>query len=80
VVALNKVDMVDDPELLELVELEVRELLSSYQFPGDDLPVVRSSALGALNGEGEWEKTVDELMERSTATFRCRSATWTSRS
>ena len=51
VVALNKVDMVDDPELLELVELEVRELLKTYQFPGDDLPVVRVSALGALNGE-----------------------------
>jgi elongation factor Tu len=64
VVALNKVDMVDDPELLELVELEVRELLSKYQFPGDDLPVVRVSALGALNGEANWEKTVDELMEQ----------------
>lgn len=64
VVALNKVDMVDDPELLELVELEVRELLSSYQFPGDDLPVVRVSALGALNGEGDWEKSIDELMEQ----------------
>ena len=51
VVALNKVDMVDDPELLDLVELEVRELLTSYEFPGDDLPVVRVSALGALNGE-----------------------------
>src|SRR6185312_8638684 len=51
VVALNKVDMVDDEELLELVELEVRELLKSYQFPGDDLPVVRVSALGALNGD-----------------------------
>jgi elongation factor Tu len=56
--------MVDDPELLELVELEVRELLSKYQFPGDDLPVVRVSALGALNGEANWEKTVDELMEQ----------------
>src|ERR671929_495395 len=63
VVFLNKVDMVDDPELLELVELEVRELLKSYQFPGDDLPVVRVSALGALNGEPQWEKTIDELME-----------------
>src|SRR5207253_128160 len=62
VVALNKVDMVDDPELLELVELEVRELLSKYQFPGDDLPVVRVSALGALNGEDKWEKTVTDLM------------------
>ena len=63
VVALNKVDMVDDPELLELVELEVRELLTSYGFPGNDLPVVQVSALGALNGEAQWEKTVDELME-----------------
>ena len=63
VVAMNKVDMVDDPELLDLVELEVRELLTSYQFPGNDLPVIRVSALGALNGEAQWEKTVDELME-----------------
>src|SRR5256886_5124165 len=63
VVALNKVDAVDDPELLDLVELEVRELLTSYGFPGNDLPVVRVSALGALNGEAQWEKTVDELME-----------------
>ena len=63
VVALNKVDMVDDPELLELVELEVRELLSSYDFPGDDIPVVRVSALGALNREGDWEKGIVELME-----------------
>src|SRR6201990_2582000 len=64
VVALNKVDMVDDPELLELVELEVRELLTEYQFPGDNLPVVRVSALGALNGEAKWEATVDELMDQ----------------
>jgi len=63
VVALNKVDAVDDPELLELVELEVRELLKSYKFPGDDVPVVRVSALGALNGEEKWEKQVDALME-----------------
>jgi len=63
VVAMNKVDMVDDPELLDLVELEVRELLKTYQFPGDDLPVVRVSALGALNGEAQWEAKVDELME-----------------
>jgi elongation factor Tu len=62
VVALNKVDMVDDEELLELVELEVRELLTNYEFPGDDLPVVRVSALGALNQEGEWEKGIEELM------------------
>jgi elongation factor Tu len=63
VVALNKVDAVDDPELLELVELEVRELLKSYKFPGDDVPVVRVSALGALNGEAKWEKQIDALME-----------------
>jgi len=63
VVALNKCDAVDDPELLDLVELEVRELLKSYQFPGDDLPVVRLSALGALNGEEKWEKQIDELMD-----------------
>src|SRR5512142_698756 len=63
VVALNKCDAVDDPELLDLVELEVRELLKGYGFPGDDLPVVRVSALGALNGEEKWEKAVDELMD-----------------
>ena len=63
VVALNKCDAVDDPELLDLVELEVRELLKSYKFPGDDVPVVRLSALGALNGEAKWEKQIDELME-----------------
>ncbi|HJU49099.1 MAG TPA: elongation factor Tu [Gaiellaceae bacterium] len=62
VVFMNKVDAVDDEELLELVELEVRELLSAYEFPGDDIPVIRGSALGALNGEGKWEATVDELM------------------
>jgi elongation factor Tu len=62
VVAMNKVDMVDDAELLDLVELEVRELLKSYQFPGDDLPVCRVSALGALNGEAQWETKIDELM------------------
>src|SRR6202049_2042860 len=56
VVALNKVDMVDDPELLELVELEVRELLKTYQFPGGTIPVMQGSALGALNGEEKWEK------------------------
>ncbi|MFY9587304.1 MAG: elongation factor Tu [Actinomycetota bacterium] len=62
VVALNKVDMVDDPELLDLVELEVRELLSSYEFPGDDLPVIRVSALKALEGDEEAEKGILELM------------------
>jgi elongation factor Tu len=63
VVALNKVDAVDDPELLELVELEVRELLSAYEFPGDDIPVVRVSALKALEGDEQWEKAIDELMD-----------------
>jgi elongation factor Tu len=63
VVALNKVDMVEDAELLELVELEVRELLKSYQFPGDDLPVVKVSALQALQGDAQWESKIDELME-----------------
>jgi len=63
VVALNKVDMVDDEEILELVELEVRELLSSYEFPGDDLPVVKVSALKALEGDAEWGKSVLELMD-----------------
>jgi elongation factor Tu len=62
VVFMNKVDAVDDEELLDLVELEVRELLSAYEFPGDDIPVVRGSALGALNGEADWEATVDKLM------------------
>ena len=63
VVFMNKVDAVDDAELLELVELEVRELLSSYEFPGDDIPVIQGSALGALNGEAQWEAKVDELMQ-----------------
>jgi len=62
VVALNKVDMVDDPELLDLVELEVRELLSSYEFPGDDVPVIRVSALKALEGDPEWVGGINELM------------------
>jgi elongation factor Tu len=62
VVALNKSDMVDDEELLELVELEVRELLSSYEFPGDDVPVVRVSALKALEGDPKWTEAITELM------------------
>ncbi len=62
VVALNKADMVDDEEILELVELEVRELLSEYEFPGDDLPIVRVSALKALEGDAEWSEKVMELM------------------
>ncbi len=63
VVFMNKVDMVDDPELLDLVEMEIRELLSFYQFDGDNTPIVRGSALGALNGEEKWVKTVEELMD-----------------
>ncbi|MFO0486347.1 MAG: EF-Tu/IF-2/RF-3 family GTPase, partial [Sphingobacteriia bacterium] len=55
-------DMVDDPELLELVELEIRELLSSYEFPGDDIPVIQGSALGGLNGDAKWEEKIMELM------------------
>ncbi len=63
VVALNKADMVDDPELLELVEMEVRELLSKYDFPGDDIPIVHVSALKALEGDPEWTPKILELME-----------------
>jgi len=63
VVFMNKVDLVDDEELLELVELEVRELLSSYEFDGDNIPVIQGSALGALNGEDEHEKAIVELMD-----------------
>lgn len=62
VVFMNKVDLVDDPELLELVEMEIRELLSAYDFPGDDIPVIQGSALGALNGEPKWVEKVEELM------------------
>jgi elongation factor Tu len=63
VVALNKCDMVDDPELLDLVELEVRELLTSYEYPGDDVPVIQVSALKALEGDETWMGKVDELLE-----------------
>src|SRR6187551_1572306 len=63
VVFLNKADMVDDAELLELVEMEIRELLSSYEFPGDDIPVVQGSALKALEGDAAWEPKIDELMQ-----------------
>ena len=62
VVFMNKVDLVDDEELLELVELEVRELLSSYEFDGDNIPVIQGSALGALNGEAQWEEKIVELI------------------
>src|SRR5438477_2492117 len=63
VVALNKADMVDDEEILELVELEVRELLTTYEFPGDDVPVIRVSALKALEGDAAWGEKVLELLE-----------------
>ncbi|WNC68993.1 elongation factor Tu [Thalassotalea nanhaiensis] len=63
IVFMNKCDMVDDEELLELVEMEVRELLSEYDFPGDDLPVIQGSALGALQGEAKWEEKVVELAD-----------------
>ena len=63
VVFLNKVDMVDDPEMLELVEMEVRELLSFYKYDGDNTPIILGSALGALNGEAKWEEKVMELMD-----------------
>ncbi len=64
IVALNKVDMVEDPELLDLVEMEIRELLKKYQFPGDEVPIVRISALKALNGDSEAEKQISELMKK----------------
>jgi elongation factor Tu len=63
VVFMNKVDLVDDAELLDLVEMEVRELMSAYNFPGDTMPVIRGSALGALNGEPKWVAKVEELMD-----------------
>jgi elongation factor Tu len=63
VVFMNKVDMVDDPELLELVEMDIRDLLNKYEFPGDDTPVIRGSALGGLNGDPKWESTILDLME-----------------
>ncbi|GAA4468585.1 elongation factor Tu [Nibrella saemangeumensis] len=63
VVFMNKVDMVDDPELLELVEMEIRELLSFYDFDGDNIPVIQGSALGGLNGDAKWVSTIEELMD-----------------
>ncbi len=63
VVFMNKVDLVDDPELLDLVEMEIRELLSFYGFDGDNIPVIQGSALGGLNGEPQWVAKIDELME-----------------
>src|SRR5690606_26049347 len=63
VVFLNKTDMVDDPELLDLVEMEVRDLLSQYDFPGDDIPIIKGSALKALEGNAEYEEKILELVK-----------------
>src|ERR1044072_5686990 len=63
VVFMNKVDMVDDKELLELVEIEIRELLSFYSFPGDTISIIQGSALGGLNGDAKWVKTIEALMD-----------------
>ena len=79
---MNKVDMVDDPELLDLVELEVRELLSKYEFPGDDIPIIRGSALKALEGDtGGAGRAGDHEVDGGGGqrTFRSRSGRWTSR-
>ena len=73
--------MVEDPELLELVELEVRELLKMYQFPGDTIPVIKGSALKALEGDAKWEASILELMEAvDKHIYRCRHGKWISRS
>ena len=80
VVALNKSDMVDDEELMELVELEVRELLTEYEFPGDDAPVIQVSALKALEGDADAQEKIMELMAAVMSRFRIRCASWTSRS
>ena len=69
VVFMNKVDLVDDPELLELVEMEIRELLSSYGFDGDNTPIIKGSATGALAGDAKWVGAIDELMEAVDTAF-----------
>ncbi len=74
IVFLNKCDMVDDEELLELVEMEVRELLSQYDFPGDDTPVIRGSALKALEGDAEWEAKLSSWQKLWIAIFRNQNA------
>merc|ERR1719316_2571599 len=79
VVFLNKVDMVDDEELLELVEMEVRELLNEYEFPGDDLPVIQGSALKALEGDAEWKRKSSSLVKRLIHTSQSQSVQSTSR-
>ena len=81
VVFLNKCDAVDDPEMLDLVEMEVRELLNKYKFDGDNATVVRGAALPALNGDAKWEKSIDELLDGAgQRRSRTRCATSTSRS
>ena len=72
VVFLNKCDMVDDEEMLELVEMEMRELLSAYEYDGDNTPIIRGSALGALNGEAQWEEKVMELMDATSDALKTR--------
>ena len=72
VVFLNKVDLVDDPELLDLVEMEVRDLLTKYQFPGDKTPIVSGSAIKALDGDAEGETSPRAVSRRLMITFRCR--------
>ena len=69
VVALNKCDMVDDEEIIELVEMEIRELLDSYDFPGDDIPIVQVSGLKALEGDSNWESKIEELMKAVDASI-----------
>jgi len=69
VVFMNKVDMVDDEEILEIVEMEIRDLLNTYQFPGDTIPIIRGSALGGLNGDPQWETKILELMEAVDTTI-----------
>ena len=79
--ALNKCDAVDDPEMLDLVEMEVRELLNKYKFDGDDAKVVRVAALPALNGDAKWEQSIGDLVDGARrARSRSRFATSTSRS
>ena len=77
---MNKCDMVDDEELLELVEMEVRDLLSEYDFPGDDIPVIKGSALKALEGEAEWEEKIVELMDAVDNIFQLQNVKLTNHS
>ncbi|SUB32081.1 elongation factor Tu [Neisseria gonorrhoeae] len=80
IVFMNKCDMVDDAELLELVEMEIRDLLSSYDFPGDDCPIVQGSALKALEGDAAYEEKSSNWLPHWTATSRLPSVPWTNHS